>query len=232
MVMVNEHDVSGDSNHTRVELFNDVVDVTSFNDDYREFLEGVASFRINVNSYWNNSVDTLDPEAYSEIANGPSGITILPEGSDRGDIGVHGSAFTKRLTLKADVKGPAILDYKAEGTLGLSRVHMLEKEESVSGGTGAHHSGVGVNVGASSSPFSAYFHLHAFSGWTSGIKFGVWGSSIDGFYGIYAQSPSFFVPTVGEIYKVTSTLNGPAWRRATISVLGSGSMTFSCFTEQ
>lgn len=118
---INSVDLEEDGNSITLDVSVDVSEVTSFEDTYKEFVEGVAEFSLSVDLFWNSAASKNDVTLQALIGGGSVTFEFGPEGGTGGNIKYSGSVIMTSYSPAASVSGPVTASATFQGTGALTR---------------------------------------------------------------------------------------------------------------
>lgn len=221
-----EFDLNADVNNVTLDIGVDVSEITSFEDTYKEFVEGTGGFNFALDAFWNGATDALDEELNAMIGNNSFLFTSVPPGDTVGNVGYSGLVHLTSKSKSASISGPVTLAMSGEGHKELSRTVVINKAaHTVDGQTASHNYG-----GAGSDKVTSYLHVVAYSGFTS-VVVKVQESSDDGAGDAFADIITHATITGLTSERLQSSAAGEQYLRADVNVTGTGSITFLLAVE-
>lgn len=114
-------DLNEDGNSVTLDISVDTAEVTSFEDTYKEFVEGVAEWSISADFFWNGASAKNDATLFALIGGGSKAIEFGPEGDASTKVKYTGNVIMTGLSINPPVGGPVVLSFTGQGTGALTR---------------------------------------------------------------------------------------------------------------
>ena len=118
---VNAQSMEDDGNRVALTIPIDTVEVTSFGDLAKTYVEGLYGWTLDYEGFWNSAANRNDQVFYQLIGQGAKEIKFFPDGSASQKIYYWGSAILTSFNPEATVGGAVTCSAALQGSGSLSR---------------------------------------------------------------------------------------------------------------
>lgn len=128
---VDEFDFSGESNTCNIAVDQNLAEVTCFADLDATFVEGKASFTINVQSMMDLAANAYDAEMFIDLTSEGRRVGIFPPDAISGNYGYEGDCNITSQARTAEIAGALLLNVDLRGDTPLVRAVVLDRDTAV-----------------------------------------------------------------------------------------------------
>lgn len=156
-------DISGDSNKMTIDLGVDAVDVSTFGDSYKTYVEGAPTWTASVAGFWNK--EGMEKEIYNAIGEGTSIVRLFPGGTAvgagafvegaKGNMGYEGHGIITSKHVESPIDGAVTYSAEIQGDSKMRRTSVLWAEY-YGAESGERYAPLSINMGSAGSIFACY----------------------------------------------------------------------------
>ncbi|KKK82629.1 hypothetical protein LCGC14_2801490 [marine sediment metagenome] len=238
VMFVKEFKLSGDMSRMSITVTPDTAEVTAFEDQSKEFIEGQFSWAVGMEGYWDPAINREDEQFAEMVGFGTQVIGIYPGGTAPSITGYEGKGILTNYSPEATMGGAVVFSADAQGSDDMMRTTILDSGHKVANGTSTPY-----NIGTAGMVRGIIGVFRALgTAITSGhgtLTASIWASATEG--GTYGQIIGFtqittpggtFTPTVE--YKTTATAQVGPWFEAVRAMTAGDDIeiSVSCGTEE
>lgn len=220
---MDEFDMNDAANSITVDIGDTADEITSFEDTYKEFVEGVAEWKLDVDSFWDGAVDFLDEEGQLFIGNSPVLISAFPDGDAEGKSGYAGNSIMVSRSPVSPIGGASTMSLSFQGTAPISLVLVVRKAVIAASGANNGPARDYGSAGSVGNVPTAFLHVTAYSGFSS-VAVKVQMDTGSGF-GTPTDIITFASVTGVTSERKAATVVGEQFLRVVVTPVGSGSIT-------
>lgn len=122
--------IDSDGNSATLDISVDTAEITSYGDDFKGYLEGVADFTLSADFFFEPTEAHAADVAFDQIGSGPVAVTYCPEGNAKPDsIRYYGNMDVTRKGVTSPVGGAATLSLSFQGTGSLTKGVVIDIDD-------------------------------------------------------------------------------------------------------
>ncbi len=137
VLFIKEYKISGDANRLNFTYNTDTTEVSGFETQGKEHVEGNYGWTIGMDGFWNSDANKSDPVIFQLVGLGTHIVGIYPQGTTPGRIGYDGQGALTSYNHESPITGAVVFSTDMQGNNKLYRQQIMHAGVTIATGAGA-----------------------------------------------------------------------------------------------